>query len=165
MEFIDHTLAWCRGEIFEGRVLALWGFVILVVAIIYWQLGTTPAARAMLLPLLLVGGLSMVVGVSMNFTNQNRITAYQAAHEENPTAFVKSEKERTEAFIQWYPYTMFSFAAVIIAGLGLFLFLPTPVGRAWGLGLILLGMSVLFLDHFSEERAGRYHAQIMQQLG
>jgi len=51
--------------------------------------------------------------------------------------------------------------ALIIIGLGLFLFLPTANGRAAGLAIILLGFSILFLDHFSEERAHRYHEKIV----
>ena len=52
----------------------------------------------------------------------------------------------------------------MIAGLGLLLFLPTTNGRAAGLAIILRGFSILFLDHFSEERAHRYHAHIIAAL-
>ena len=48
MEFIEHTIAWCRGEIFEGRMLALFGAVIVALALIFWRVGSTPSARAML---------------------------------------------------------------------------------------------------------------------
>ena len=38
------------------------------------------------------------------------------------------------------------------------------LGLVMGVMLLLLGMAVLFLDHFSEERAETYHAQIIQEL-
>jgi hypothetical protein len=164
MEFIEHTVAWCRGEIFEGRMLAFFGTVVTVLALIFWRVGSTPSARAMFVPLLVVGGLALVSGLSMNFNNQARIGTYRAAYAENPAAFVQSEKERTEAFIKWYPITMYSFSAVILIGCAVFLWKPTPLGRAIGLATILLGLAVLFLDHFSEERADGYHEQIMQAL-
>lgn len=46
-----------------------------------------------------------------------------------------------------------------------FLFRPTPLGRALGLAAVLLSLAVLFLDHFSEERAAQYHGQILDALG
>jgi hypothetical protein len=164
MEFIEHSVAWRRGEIFEGRMMVLFGAVVTAVAAAFWRFGSTPAARTMFLPLLVVGALALVAGISMNFTNQSRIGAYRAAHAEDPVAFVRSERERTEAFIKWYPYTMFTFSFVALAGCAVFLWKPTPHGRAMGLALLTLSLGVLFIDHFSEERADGYHTQIMQAL-
>ena len=164
MEFIEHTVAWCRGEIFEGRLLALFGAVVVTLGLLFWRFGSTPGAKAMFVPLLAVGALGLAVGLSMNFSNQSRIDTYRAAYAENPAAFVQSERERTEAFIEWYPYTMYSFAVITILGLAVYLWRPTPLGRAIGLATLVLGLGVLFLDHFSEERADGYHTQIVQQL-
>ncbi len=164
MEFIEHAVAWCRGEIFEGRMLALFGAVVVGLAVVFWRFGTTPSARAMVVPLLVVGALALAVGISMNFSNQARIPSYEAAYAENAAAFVQSERERTEAFIKWYPITMVSFSVITIIGLAVFLWKPTPLGRAIGLATVLLGLAVLFLDHFSEERADGYHTQIIQEL-
>ena len=46
MEFIEHSVAWCRGEIFEGRMLALFGAAIVLLALVFARLGSTPSARA-----------------------------------------------------------------------------------------------------------------------
>ena len=59
---------------------------------------------------------------------------------------------------------MYSFSVVILIGLSVFLWKPTPLGRAIGLATVILGLCVLFLDHFSEERADGYHTQILQEL-
>ncbi len=145
-------------------MLALFGVAVVALALSFWRLGSTPAARAMFIPLLVVGALALLVGLTMSFNNQVRINTYSAAFSENPDEFVQAERERTEAFIKWYPYTMYSFSVVVILGLGVFLWKPTPFGRAIGLATLLLGLCVLFLDHFSEERAERYHAQIIDEL-
>ena len=47
MEFIEHTVAWCRGEIFEGRLLALFGAVVVTLGLLFWRFGSTPGAKAM----------------------------------------------------------------------------------------------------------------------
>ena len=124
MDFVTHSIAWCRGEIFEGRMFGLFGLVVLMVAVAYWKMAATPSARA----------------------------------------FAESEKDRTEAFIKWYPVTMWSMSALILAGCLVFLLIPTPTGRAIGLSMAMFGLSVLFLDHFSEVRAEIYHAHILDYL-
>ncbi len=164
MEFIEHAVGWCRGEIFEGRMLALFGASVVALALAFWKLGSTPSARSMFLPLLCVGAVALVVGISMDLSNQARIPAYRAAYAENATGFLESELQRTEAFIRWYPYTMYTFSVVILLGCAIFLRKPTPLGRAIGLATIILGLSVLFLDHFSEERAEDYHSKILKEV-
>lgn len=165
MEIITSSLQWCKGEIFEGRLYLLFGICVCLLAFIYWKTGSTAFAKAMFLPFLLVGLLASTTGLGLIFTNEKRTIDYQQAFETSPSDFIASEKTRTEDFIKWYPYTMYGMSALIIAGIALFLFLPTANGRASGLAIILLGFSILFLDHFSEERAHRYHTQIISELG
>jgi peptidoglycan/LPS O-acetylase OafA/YrhL len=165
MEFVTHTIAWCRGEIFEGRMFGLFGLVVLAASLAYWRLGTTPSARAMLIPLLVVATFALGTGVYLNLTNASRIPRYEEAAAADELAFAESEKRRTEDFIRWYPITMWSMSALILAGCLVFLLVPTPNGRAIGLSIVMFGLSVLFLDHFSEERAQIYHRHIVEFLG
>lgn len=164
MELIEHTVTWCRGEIFEGRLLALFGTTVIIIALCFSRFGTTPSARAMFIPLLVVGAVALLVGLSMNFNNQARIPKYTAAYETNPTAFIQSERERTDGFIRWYPITMASFSLIALVGCAIYFFRPTPMGRAIGLATLLMSLAVLFLDHFSEERAAVYQDAIVQSL-
>jgi len=55
-----------------------------------------------------------------------------------------------------------SMAGLIIVGLLFLLFMGSPDWKGIGIGLILLGFSIIFLDHFSEERAGTYHLKIIE---
>ena len=164
MNFIEHTVNWCTGEIFEGKMIALFGITVIAISIAFWKTGTTPFAKAIVVPLLVVGLLSATAGSFMVVTNNKRIVSYKAAYQENPTAFVQSEKKRTDDFIKWYPYTMYIMSAIIIVGIGSYLFLGGAWGRAIGLALILFGLSVLFIDHFSDERAETYHQHIERAL-
>lgn len=164
MNFIEHTINWCTGEIFEGKMIALFGITVIALSIAFWKTGTTPFAKAIVVPLLVVGLLSVTAGSAMVVNNNKRIVAYKAAYQENPAAFVQSEKKRTDDFIKWYPYTMYIMSAAIMAGIAIYLFLGGGWGRAIGLALILFGLSVLFIDHFSEERAETYHHHIVSAL-
>ena len=164
MDFIANSLQWCKGEIFEGRLYLLFGIAVCLLALIYWKSASTDFAKAIFMPFLLLGLLASGTGLSLIMSNEKRLIDYQQAFNANPSEFIASEKSRTEGFIKWYPYTMYGMSALMIAGIALFLFLPTAGGRAYGLAIILLGFSILFLDHFSEERAHRYHSQIIGAL-
>lgn len=164
MDFIQYTLNWCKGEIFEGKLLALYGVAIICIAFLFWKFGSTLFAKKMFIPMLIIGLLCALIGGSLVVNNNKRIVDYQKSYQENPAQFVKDEKVRTEAFIKWYPYTRYIMAAIIIVGLICHLFWNAPWPRTIGLGLILLAFSVLFLDHFSEERAEAYHEKIIQEL-
>ncbi len=164
MNFIEHTVNWCTGEIFEGKMVALFGITVIAISIAFWKTGTTPFAKAIIVPLLIVGLLSAITGSYMVVNNNNRIVSYKAEYHANPTAFVQSEKKRTDDFIKWYPYTQYIMSAIVILGLGSYIFLGGAWSRAIGLALILLAFSLLFLDHFSEERAKTYHQHIMSEL-
>jgi hypothetical protein len=164
MEFINHTINWCRGEIFEGRIYFLFGLVLFIISILYWKYGSTPFARGVIIPFAVVAIFSIAGGLTLNFSNQSRIVKYQQEYKADPQIFIESEKARTDRFIKWYPYTLFSMAGLIVIGLILFLFLHSPHGKGIGLGLILLGFSIIYLDHFSEERAAVYHQHIMENI-
>jgi membrane protein implicated in regulation of membrane protease activity len=161
IDFIQHTVTWCKGEIFEGRMILLFGLAMLAVGLALWLSGTTPNARAMVVPALVVSLLSIPTGFNLSRKNARNIEVYQQAFAQNPDQFVQQEKERTENFIQWYPYTRWGMAAVTVIGLGLLLLLAGPPARAIGLGLIILAFAVLVIDHFSEERASTYHRHIV----
>ena len=54
MDIINHSINWCKGEIFEGKMSLLFGAIILVVSLAYWKFGSTDAAKAIFFPLLTV---------------------------------------------------------------------------------------------------------------
>lgn len=164
MEFIEHSIAWCKGEIFEGKLILLFGIIVLLCAFLFYKTGTTPGAKAMLYPLLLVGLMLSATGSTMLYTNPKRIVEFQKAYTENPEAFVKSEKKRTDEFIIWYPRTRYILSVLGVIGILMFLFWPAPLGRAIAISLLTIMLATFVVDHFSEERAQIYHTAIMEQI-
>ena len=62
MEFIQHTINWVRGEILESVVFAAFGFITLIISIIFWRFGKTPNAKGMIIPLLVIGLFYFIAG-------------------------------------------------------------------------------------------------------
>lgn len=164
MEFIDHSLNWCKGEVFEAKFIILFSALILLSTILFWRMGTTPGAKAMIIPLLLVGLLVGGLGLGMLMSNTKRLKNFQQAYQRDAQTFIQAEKERTDEFMSWYPITRYVMAGLGLVGIGLFMFWATPLGRAIGISLLLIMVGTFVIDHFSEERADIYHEKIIEAL-
>ena len=158
--FFEHTTDWIKGELFEGKLIIVFGLVTCICAILFSKMGTTPNAKAMLFPLLIAGILFIAIGGGMLYSNPKRLVEFRKTYQENPAAFVQSEKDRVEVFTKWYPITRYIFAGLGVLGIVLFLFWDKPIGRAIGIALLLMTIATYVVDHFSEERAATYYQHI-----
>jgi len=161
MEFIEHTIAWCKGEVFEGRIILFTGILIIVSAFLFYKMGTTPYAKAIVLPLLVLGVFYSATGLAMNFSNEKRIEQFSKEYEVNKKEFIKEEKQRVENFSNWYIYTRISMSIIIAAGIVMY-FIGGTTLTSIALVLMILGFSGFALDHFSQERAKTYYEQILK---
>jgi glycerol uptake facilitator-like aquaporin len=164
MEFIQHTLNWVKGELFEGKIIAIASFAILLSSFIFWKFGTTPNAKAIVIPLLVVGIIAASVGVPMVFSNQKRLVEFQTNYEENPTAFIQSEKERVEDFQYMYKTALIATVVFLVVALCLLWFTKSQYLHALAIALMLFGLSLQMIDYFSKERAKVYYEHIDQEI-
>ena len=105
MEFIQHAINWVRGEILESVVFGAFGFIALIISIVFWRFGKTPNAKGMIIPLLVIGLFYFIAGAVNIYRNQQRIPQYQEKYQKDPAGFIESEKNRTEGFMNIYIYT------------------------------------------------------------
>lgn len=164
MTFLEHTLNWVKGELFEAGMLALWGTVLVVVAAYFWKFGHTPTAKALISPFLVVGLFWGIAGGISLSVNTHRIDTYSLEFQKEPRAFVNQERKRVDDFIWVYRYLLIGWSVMIVAGLLIFMVWGGNHGRAFGLGLILFGISGLLVDHTSEYNAYVYDAKINKEL-
>ena len=164
MDLIHHTIAWCKGEIIEGTVALICGLIVLCAALLLWKFSSTPFTKMMPIPLLLVSLFCIGLGATLIVSNNQRISDYKQAYQEDVRNFVLSEKERTDKFIAWYPYTMYMVAGMFFAAMICYITWGSPLGRAIGLCLAMLGVTFMLVDSFSEERALIYRAKIESTL-
>jgi glycerol uptake facilitator-like aquaporin len=164
MEFLQHTLNWVKGELFEGKIIAIVSFAILLSSFVFWKFGITPNAKAIVIPLLVVGIIAASVGVLMVFSNQKRLVAFQSNYEENPTAFIQSEKERVEDFQYMYKTALIATVVFLVVALCLLWFTKSQYLHALAIALMLFGLSLQMIDYFSKERAKVYYEHIDQEI-
>jgi membrane-bound ClpP family serine protease len=164
MDFYQHTQNWLKGELFEGTIILFSGIILIIISLLFWKYGSTPNAKSLIIPILVVGLLfSLGIG-SMMISNQKRIAQFEKAYQENTKVFIESEKQRVEDFQVLYKYSVgfaaISFVLTIIA----FGFLENRIFQSICIALMIVSVSLIIIDHFSKERAGIYYQHILKEI-
>jgi hypothetical protein len=92
MDTIQNTISWYNGEIFEARFIVSFGVATIITGILFYFLGNVPTAKALLIPLVAVGGIFVAIGTSMNFSNQKKVAEVERIYAKNKAAFIETEK-------------------------------------------------------------------------
>ncbi len=165
MSFIDYTVNWCRGEIFEGWAIVTAGFVLLAATLGFRKLGTTELAKAIVIPILVVTLLTLALGGYLVVQNKIRIPAFQEEYRQDPAAFQEKELKRVDGFVSFYKYTFSAAAVIMIAAVGLFFLGRTPLLKSIALAMMVFSFLLFIVDHFSRERALEYRENITREAG
>lgn len=57
MNLIDYTTNWIKGELFEAKLIVAFGILTLIAGFLFWKTGTTPNAKALFIPFIMVGAI------------------------------------------------------------------------------------------------------------
>lgn len=164
MELIHHTTNWLKGEILEAIIMSIFGVLIIISGLLFWKFGTTPYAKALIIPLLIVGSIPFFTGISNVITNKNRMEIYKQAWEKDNHQFILTEKERVESFDQIFKYSYPAAIIFVIGGAILFFVVNSPNWKAISLAMMILGLMAYFIDLFAAKRAEIYLNHINNAL-
>lgn len=164
MELIQHTVTWIKGELFEARIIVAFGLFSMIAGGLFGKVGTTPNARALLIPLMVVGAIYTAIGAGMLYNNPKRMITLPQSYVQDKAAFARSEKQRVDDF--QYGYKVSKIVATVFFLLTLILFWTTknPTWMGMGIGLTYFGLAGLIIDYFSQERADVYYTAILKAL-
>ena len=156
MELIDHTITWIKGELQEAIIMAAFGALIVICGALLLKFGTTPYARALIVPLLIVGAIPFFMGISGAISNHRSIPEYTARWQQNEQRYIQAEKKRVESFDEIFKYSYPAAIIMVIGGAILFFLVGSPAWKAISLAMMVLGLMAYFVDHFAAERADIY---------
>ena len=168
MNFTD-TLNWVRGEQIEGIVVACTALIILLAGILLPRLVATPAAKALMIPLIVVGVLYAAVGASIHYsaTKEKKVLTEQYESTDQQ-AFVQSEIARVQTFQASYNTSRIITSMLFVVGLLLFWFSNYGTLNAYwlshnttlqavGIACALFATVGILVDYFSMHRARFYY--------
>lgn len=161
MEIIKAAQDWAKGEIFSAIIFMLFGLVYLFAAFGCWQWGTTPLARALVVPILIAGGLLLSAGIGFYFSNKARLADFEPAYKTNPTELINSEIERTSQTIKTYENVALKvFPAIILLAGIIAIFVSTPIWRAICIAIIAFLAVLVLLDSQALKRMKTFNQQL-----
>ena len=164
MDFFQNTGNWLKGELFESKLIMLFGFATMLLGVLFWKTGNTANSRALLLPLLITGIIYAMIGGNMLYSNQKRFETMQQNYLKNKTEFIQKEKLRVESFQYQYKISKTVATLFFLITILIFWFTKNPTWQGAGIGLSLFGLAGLVVDYFSEERASIYYHKILEFL-
>ncbi len=157
---VEHTLNWYKGEIFEAKFILTFGLITLIIVFLFRYLGSTPYAKALLIPLLVAGLIFSVIGGSMYISNKKKIETVVQNFKNDNVQFVQSEKQRVEGFQYLYPFSLGISAVCFILAFIFLAFTKNIHLHASAIALASFGLAFMVIDYFSKERASIYYEQI-----
>ncbi|MFT4167507.1 MAG: hypothetical protein QM653_00115 [Dysgonomonas sp.] len=164
MELIQHTMHWIKGELFEAKLIVVFAILTIVVGFLFWKIGTTPNAKALFIPLLVVGAIYASIGGGMLYSNPKRMVELPQSYQQNKVEFVKSEKQRVDDFQYGYKVSKIVATVFFLATLLIFWITKNPTWMGIGIALTYFALAGLVVDYFSQERADIYYKAILEAI-
>jgi hypothetical protein len=160
MDIMQNTIDWYNGEIFEGKFILAFGLFLILTALLFYFLGNTPAAKALLIPMLVIGIFFSITGANMIRYNGKQKQETAKKYEQNPKEFINAEIKRVDDFQYLYPMSIAISLACFLIAIALLYFTQNVNLKAIAISLILFGMAFAVIDYFSKERATIYYEQL-----
>ena len=163
IDLLKTALDWTKAEMFSSSFFALFGVIFLIASYGFWQFGKTDTAKAYVIPMLVVGGLLIILGVGLVISNQLRLSQFPIAFNADAAAFLASELERAEKTINGYQNAVYRFLPLIIliCTIGL-LFFKAPIWQASMIAVIAMMAVILLIDSNALARIEAYHAELQK---
>jgi hypothetical protein len=145
---------------FKEEVKTGWAFLVvalLALAAGAWLWRTQSAFRHALWPLAGLALLQLGMGGVLVLRSPARVAALQAQLDQAPAALKDQEGQRVARVLDAFRLYKLASIALILAALGLALFLPqNTLARGWALGLLLQCALLLAAGLVAEQRAETY---------
>lgn len=74
MEILKAANDWAKAEVVSSMFFMLFGIVYLLGALVLWKWGSSALTKALVIPILIAGGLLLSAGVSFYLSNKGRLT-------------------------------------------------------------------------------------------
>ncbi|KUJ56960.1 hypothetical protein AR686_04655 [Chryseobacterium aquaticum subsp. greenlandense] len=160
MDIMQNTINWYNGEIFEGKFILAFGIFLILTASLFYFLGNTPTAKALLIPMLIIGIFFSITGANMIRYNGKQKQEVAKKYEQSPKEFINAEIKRVDDFQYLYPMSIAISLACFLIAIALLYFTQNVNLKAIAISLMLFGMVFAVIDYFSKERATIYYEQL-----
>lgn len=161
MDIAKTASDWARFELHSAAVFIAFGLAFALAGLGFRQLGTTDMTRAYVVPMLVAGGLLLILGIGLFFPAQARLATVPTALGGDAAGFVAAEIARADKVLNDYRIAVFRVFPAIIALCAMAIpFLDGPLWRASLITAIAMVTALILVDSNANGRLGAYRAQL-----
>lgn len=161
MEILNAAITWTRAELTSSLFFMLFGIIYITTSIGLWQLGNSQLTKALIIPMLIAGGLLLSAGISFYFSNKTRLTNLETEFNVNPTEMISAEITRTATTIKTYENVALKvFPAIVVLAILLAIIISNPIVRAISIAVAAFLSVLILLDSQALKRIKTYHQQL-----
>lgn len=155
MELLDHTTAWIKGEVFQGKVMLSIGIFLLIGGVAILK-SDHEILKGTLIPLGLILVLLLGYGTMQVFSRPGHITKVSQVIGENPQEALDQEYNKAVNDDKVYSRLKIVWAILIAITAGFYLVFQSHYLKGLAIGLIALFLTVLIVDSVLHYRLNIY---------
>ncbi len=163
MEFLSRLQLYFRGEKTESAVLLVVSLGLLAGAILLAFWVRQPFTRGLGAVLLLAGLIGVTVAGTVFFRTDAQVAQLRALHESSRADFAQIEARRMDKVVASFRFYRFMYILAGVAGVLLVSLTARPALHGAAVGLFLFAAMGFTIDHYAEERARWYAAEVHAQ--
>lgn len=162
MDIVKTATDWARFEMLSTVAFMTFGLAFGLAGLGFRQLATTDLARAFTVPMLVAGGLLLILGVGLFFPAQARLAGVPAAFGGDAAGFIATEITRADKGLNDYRIAISRAFPVLIALCALAVpFLDGPNWRASLITAIAFFTVLILIDSNVDARLAGYRAGLL----
>lgn len=150
-----------KGERTEMIAFLAFASLLVIAAVFLWMSKDT-FARPLAVVLALTSAVAFSVAVPLLLRDGPHRDKLLATSRADLRSVLEKETARMEIVLRNYPIYRYGYLAMILAVVVLVAFFRSPTTLGISVGLLVFAATGLVVDHYSEERAMVYHAQLLQ---
>lgn len=161
MQIVQAANQWAKAEMKSAICFMSFGVIYLIAAVCCFQLGDTPLTNALIVPMLVAGGLLVGAGISFYVSNKAKLNNFESAYKTNPSELITSELERTAQTMKTYENVALKVFPLVAVVSGLIaVFVSTPTVRAICIAVVAFLSVLILLDSQALKRIKVYHQHL-----
>lgn len=161
MNISETAKQWAKDEVFSSMFFILFGLAFLGFSGWSWTLGSSSISEAYVWPMLIVGLLTLTIGIGILIANKQREINFSLEFERDPKAFMESEIRRTKQSLKEYKIIVFKVIPVIVSiSVSIIYLVDSASVRAICISIVSMMSVILLVDSLANARLLEYHQQL-----
>ena len=163
IDILKTATDWAKAEMMSSGFFVICGILFILISLGFWQMGKTDTAKAYIIPLMVAGGVLIIIGAGLVISNMLRLSDFPGAYSADSAAFLQMELARADKTISGYHKAIYiALPAITFISAGLLFVVRAPVWQASMVAIIAMMAVILMIDTNATARMQAYKATLAE---